>query len=272
VVDVPAFPRNATWIPAAFPSQPALDAAQAFVFNAIELHMTFNRTYSRPTTAGFTLVELLVVIAIIAVLIGLLLPAVQASRAAARRTQCASNLRQVGLAMGQFCDAHRGQFPDTSHNATGDADRSWIYTVAPFMESVDAIRICPDDQKAADRREARLTSYVMNAYLTDEPRTLAVTNRNKLSATSKTLAAFEIADQKAPIIENDHVHNHAWFTSLTVARKQVLQKIEADAAIHRHAGGSHFLYADWRVAPVAAEVVAEWADTQTPTDNFCLPR
>jgi prepilin-type N-terminal cleavage/methylation domain-containing protein/prepilin-type processing-associated H-X9-DG protein len=227
---------------------------------------------SRRRLAGFTLVELLVVIAIIAVLIGLLLPAVQASRAAARRTLCASNLRQVGLAMGQFCDAHRGRFPDTSHNELGDVEQSWIYTVAPFMESVDSVRICPDDPKAADRLDQRLTSYVMNAYLTDEPRSFTVTNRNKLRASSKTLVAFELADQKAPIIENDHVHNHAWFTSLTVARKQVLARIEADAAIERHADTSHFLYADWHVEAVPAITVAEWADTQTPTDNFCLPR
>jgi len=232
--------------------------------------MLLNLKTRRP--AAFTLVELLVVVSIIAALIGLLLPAVQASRAAARRTQCSSNIRQLGLAMAQFCDAHRGQFPDTSHNQSGDVEQSWIYTVAPFMESVDAIRICPDDLKAADRLDQKLTSYVMNAYLTDEPRSFAVTNHNKLRASSKTLVAFEIADQKAPIIENDHVHNHAWFTSLTVARKQVLQKIEADAAIERHAGSSHFLYADWHVGPTPAVTVAEWADTQTPADNFCLPR
>jgi prepilin-type processing-associated H-X9-DG protein len=222
--------------------------------------------------AGFTPVELLVVVSIIAVLIGLLLPAVQASRSAARRTQCGSNLRQVGLAMGQYCDAHRGQFPDTSHNDFGDFERSWIYTVAPFMESVDVVRICPDDLKAADRLDQRLTSYVMNAYLTDEPRSFTVTNHNKLRETSKTLVAFELADHKAAVIDNDHVHNHGWFTSLTVARKQVLPKIEADAAIARHAGSSHFLYADWHVGPTPAVTVAEWADSQTPTDNFCLPR
>jgi prepilin-type N-terminal cleavage/methylation domain-containing protein len=64
---------------------------------------------------GFTLVELLVVIAIIAVLVGLLLPAVESARSSARSAACKNNLRQVGIAIHQFCNLHDGEFPELDH-------------------------------------------------------------------------------------------------------------------------------------------------------------
>ena len=87
---------------------------------------------------AFTLVELLVVIAIIGILIGLLLPAVQTVRAAARRTQCQNNLRQVGLAILNY-ESGRMKFPPGQEwtAIVGDPDRldySWISRILPFME------------------------------------------------------------------------------------------------------------------------------------------
>ncbi len=99
-------------------------------------------SFSRPLH-GFTLVELLVVIAIIGVLVALLLPAVQAAREAARRSQCSNQLRQMGIGALNHESTH-GHFPTGGwgHFWLGDPDRGagksqpggWLYTILPYVE------------------------------------------------------------------------------------------------------------------------------------------
>ena len=82
---------------------------------------------------GFTLVELLVVMAIIAILIALLLPAVQMARDAANRVRCANNLKQQAIAVHNFATANDGEFPELAR-MTDRCCSSLHHTLLPFME------------------------------------------------------------------------------------------------------------------------------------------
>jgi prepilin-type N-terminal cleavage/methylation domain-containing protein len=84
---------------------------------------------------AFTLVELLVVIAIIGILVGLLLPAVQAAREAARRINCASNLKQLGLAVQSFHDANKGMPPQATYSVGSTFSGYSVHArILPYLE------------------------------------------------------------------------------------------------------------------------------------------
>lgn len=126
---------------------------------------------------GFTLVELLVVIAIIGVLIALLLPAVQAAREAARRIQCANNLKQIGLALHNYETSLRCFPPAFLIQEVGETRGSWSIhaRILPFMEQEnlrDQIDLSVDWHLQVDSGipAARVNSYICPNESNDNPR------------------------------------------------------------------------------------------------------
>ena len=106
--------------------------------------MTSFNKFKKQKQSGFTLVELLVVIAIIGILIGLLLPAVQSVRSAARRISCANKIRQLGLAVHNYHSAHRvfpvnqiGPGVSDGNGGLGPGYYSWLVPLLPFLEQTN---------------------------------------------------------------------------------------------------------------------------------------
>ena len=226
---------------------------------------------ARTDWAGFTMVELLVVVAILGALVALLLPAVQAARASARRAQCANNLRQIGLAMHQYTDVHGGAFPTMSH--ARDRAESWVFSLAPYMEEVDEVRLCPDDLAREEDRSGRVTSYAINGYLRQTSRlenllyegtsdeSVLDEFADRLQAVASTHATI-VMFEAGPSVESayDHIHTWEWFTEQYPSVEHRLARIRVDVVIDRHQGAvANYLYADGHVAAIAAAQIEDWA-------------
>jgi prepilin-type N-terminal cleavage/methylation domain-containing protein/prepilin-type processing-associated H-X9-DG protein len=212
---------------------------------------------------AFTLIELLVVIAIIAILAGMLLPAMAKAKAKARATGCLSNLRQIGIGMLMYADDNGGWFPTTTHGAS--TNFCWIHTLAPYVGNVDRIRACPADPKARQRLEVNGSSYVMNEYTSVDqvdPFGTVLESFRKVDALGKpadTYTVFIVADTVTPSIFNDHTHSRSWFTWSNVL---------ADIHPYRHGAGANYLFADGRVTAIAASQLKTRIDAG---NNFAKP-
>jgi prepilin-type N-terminal cleavage/methylation domain-containing protein len=116
---------------------------------------------------GFTLVELLVVIAIIGILIALLLPAVQAARESARRTQCVNNLKQIGIAQQNYLDVHKSFSPgNVTHGncCSTPSQMVWTISILPFMEQSNTEEQFNFNLPVEDPANAFIQTKLMASY------------------------------------------------------------------------------------------------------------
>lgn len=129
---------------------------------------------SKRKARGFTLIELLVVIAIIAILISLLLPAVQQAREAARRTQCRNNLKQMGLALHNYHDVYgrfpmpawfHSTFPATAGHGGLVSTTVWSLSILPYMDQANVYNAYDSSLSAWDANNLAAVQTVISGYL-----------------------------------------------------------------------------------------------------------
>lgn len=193
------------------------------------------------------------VIAIIGVLAGLIGAVAGNARVAANRAKCLSNQRQIGLALFSYANEHDGEFPPTTHT-TGSwrKERSWIFELAPFLDKVNEIRICPADPPARQKRirDMNATSYLLNDLVFDNA---DFNHLNKIPRPSKTLLLAICSESRAPSITRDHIHGDEWTTY-----NAALNDIEADRhrsggrAQNRLKGSANYLFADGHTENISA--------------------
>jgi prepilin-type N-terminal cleavage/methylation domain-containing protein/prepilin-type processing-associated H-X9-DG protein len=191
---------------------------------------------------GFSLVELLVVIAIIAILAGLLLPALARTKEKARGTQCLNNLKQIGVASAMYANENYDAFPRSEHQS-----ESWVASLQPYTDGTNLWK-CPSDKKA------RSYSYAINDFLLPPPENISLmptdySKQTRVPSPSETAFMLECADS---YINSDHFH----FADYDDGNDSTFN-FQLEVAVERHGKVANYLFADFHAQ------AATWIQTKS---------
>ena len=180
---------------------------------------------------AFTLIELLVVIAIIAILAGMLLPALSKAKGQAHAAKCSSQLRQIGLAARMYADDNGDSLPRSQHTK-----QSWVGSLQPYLSGTNLYRC------ALDTNRTRPYSYALNDFLLP-PEAPGAANYSRISSVPAPSDTFYMGESASDFETVDHFH----FTRPSEGGYST-NGFAGQVAVTRHGGAANYLFVDCHMA------------------------